>query len=258
MVSGSVRYYGALGGKGDRKFTGNLDLFGVKLDHKPFLQPLRELSGRVSFDETGIDFRNLKGLLVGFPVEFGGRWRYTQEPQLVFSLAAPTLDVGYLLTQIDPESAEWYETLTAQGKVNLAKGRMRGWEFTELKTDLDLDRRVWKLENVAASSAGGVVQGVATIADKPDTVRFALTPKIQGASVQGMLNWFEASQAEVTGKVNMTGNLESVGKDGPERKRNLNGALGLRIEDGTIHRLRLVVQILNLLDLSRWFSSETA
>ena len=240
--------------KGDRKFTGNLDLFGVKLDHKPFLQPLRELSGRVSFDETGIDFQSLKGLLVGFPVEFGGRWRYTQKPQLVFSLAAPALDVGYLLSQIDPESTEWYDTLSAQGKVSLLKGRLKGWEFTELKTDLNLDRRVWRLENVAARSAGGVVQGIATIGDKPDMDTFALTPKIQGVSVQGMLNWFEAGQAEVTGKVNMTGNLESLGKDGAERKRNLNGALSLRIEDGTIHRLRVVVQILNLLDLSRWFT----
>jgi AsmA-like C-terminal region/AsmA family/Protein of unknown function len=253
IVRGSVRYYGFLG-KGERKFTGILDLSGVKLDHKPLLQPLRELSGRVSFDETGIDFRNLKGLLVGFPVEFGGRWRYRQEPRLVFSLAAPTLDVGYLLSQTDPESTEWYDTLTAQGKVSLLKGRLMGWEFTELNTDLTLDRRVWRLENVAASSAGGAVQGVATIADKPDMVRFALAPKIQGASVQGMLNWFEASQTEVTGKVNLTGSLESMGKDGTERKRNLNGVLSLRIEDGTIHRLRLLVQILNLLDLSRWFT----
>ena len=253
MVRGSVRYYGFLG-SGERKFTGILDLFGVKLDHNPLLQPVRELSGRVSFDESGIDFRNLKGLLVGFPVEFGGRWRYRQEPQLVFNLAAATLDVGYLLLQIDPESTEWYDTLTARGKVSLLKGRLKGWEFTELNTDLNLDRRVWRLENVAASSAGGAVQGAATITDKPDTVRFALAPKIQGASVQGVLNWFEASQTEVTGKVNLTGSLESMGKDGTERKRNLNGVLSLRIEDGTIHRLRLVVQILNLLDLSRWFT----
>jgi uncharacterized protein YhdP len=253
MVRGTVRYYGVLG-QGERKFTGSLDLLGVKLDHKPLLQPLRDLSGRVTFDETGIDFRNLQGLLVGFPVEFGGRWRYTQEPRLVFSLAAPALDVGYLLSQIDPESTAWYDTLTAQGEVSLLKGRLYGWEFTGLNTELNLNRRVWRLENAAARSAGGLVQAVATIVDKPDRVGFALTPKIQGASVQGMLHWFEANQTEVTGKVNLTGKLESMGKDGAERKRDLNGALNLRIEDGTIHRLRLVVQILNLLDLSRWFS----
>ncbi len=254
IVRGSVRYQGSLGNKVDRKFTGNLDLVGVKLDYKPLLQPLREVSGRVNFDETGIDFQSLKGLLVGFPVEFGGRWRYTQKPQLIFSLAAPTLDLAYLLSQIDPESTEWYETLTAQGKVSLLKGRMKGFEFTDLKSDLNLDRRVWRLENSTMRSADGSVQGTITIADKPDSVKFALAPKIQSVPVQRVLNWFETSQAEVTGKVNMTGYLESAGKDGAERKRNLNGALSLRIEDGTIHRLRLVVQLLNLLDLSRWFT----
>ena len=254
IVRGAVRYQGSLWNKGDRKFTGNLDLFGVNLDHKPLLQPLRELSGRVTFDEAGIDFQSLKGLLVGFPVEFGGRWRYTQKPQLIFSLAAPTLDLAYLLSQIDPESTEWYETLTAQGKVSLLKGRMKGFEFAELKSDLNLDRRVWRLENSAMRSADGSVQGTITIADKPDSVKFALAPKIQSVPVERVLNWFETSQAEVTGKVNMTGYLESAGKDGAERKRNLNGALSLRIEDGTIHRLRLLVQLLNLLDLSRWFT----
>ena len=37
MVRGAVRYQGSLGDKGDRKFTGNLDLSGVKLDYKPLL-----------------------------------------------------------------------------------------------------------------------------------------------------------------------------------------------------------------------------
>lgn len=253
MVGGSVRYEGAFASHGDRKFTGALDLSGVQLDHPPLLQPLRELSGRVSFDETGIDFQSLKGLLVGFPVEFSGRWRYAQKPQLVFNFSAPSLDVAYLLSQIDPESTHWYATLTAQGKVSLQKGSLKGFEFTELNTDLNLDRRVWRLENSTLRSAGGAVQGAVTIEDKPDRVTFALAPKIQGVSTQGLLRWFEASQTEVTGKVNLTGNLESAG-NGSERDRNLNGELSLRIEDGTIQRMRVLVQILNLLDLSRWFS----
>jgi len=52
----------------------------------------------------------------------------------------------------------------------------------------------------------------------------------------------------------LTGKLETVGKSDPERKQNLNGAFNLRIEDGTINRMRVLVQILNLLDLSRWFT----
>jgi AsmA-like C-terminal region/Protein of unknown function/Domain of Unknown Function (DUF748) len=254
IVRGSMRYQGSFANTSDRKFTGILDLFGVKLDHPPLLQPVRELNGQVKFDEAGIDFQSLTGLLVGSPAEFSGRWRYTQKPQLVFNFAAPTLDIAYLLSQIDPESTEWYETLTAQGKVSLVKGHLKSFEFAELKTELNLDRRVWRLENLAMRTAGGTVHGIATIVDKPDSLGFSMRPKIQGVPLQGMMNWFEAGQAEVTGKVNVAGNLESIGKDGTERKQNLNGALSLRIEDGTIHRLRLLVQILNLLDLSRWFT----
>ena len=58
----------------------------------------------------------------------------------------------------------------------------------------------------------------------------------------------------MTGRVNLTGKLETVGNNDLERKQNLNGAFNLRIEDGTINRMRILVQILNLLDLSRWFT----
>jgi len=93
-----------------------------------------------------------------------------------------------------------------------------------------------------------------TVVDKPDTVEFSIEPKIQGVSVQSFLRWFDIETSEITGKVNLTGNVETLGKNRVERKHNLNGALKLRIEDGTLHRLRILVQILNLLDLSRWFT----
>jgi uncharacterized protein YhdP len=79
-------------------------------------------------------------------------------------------------------------------------------------------------------------------------------PKIDGVPIQSFLNWFNLSTTEMSGKVNLNGKLETVGKDDTERKRNLNGAFNLRIEDGTINRMRILVQLLNLLDLSRWFT----
>src|SRR5262245_66372147 len=110
------------------------------------------------------------------PVEFGGRWRYTQKPQLIFTLAAPTLDLAYLLSQIDPESTEWYETLTAQGKVSLLQGSIKGFEFSDLKSDLNVDRRVWRLETSVMRSADGSVPGTVTHADKPDSGKVAVAP----------------------------------------------------------------------------------
>ncbi len=253
-VRGLVRYQGSFGSGEGRKFTGNLDLAGVQLAMYPLLQPLRDVNGRIHIDEQGIDMQGMKGLIVGTPFDFSGRWRYTQKPQLLFNLSSPNLDLGYLLTQIDPELGEVYDKLEAVGKINLTRGRYKGFEFGDLKSDVVLDHRVWRLTNVLARSAGGTIQGSATIRDKPDILGFTLAPKIQGVPVQGFLDWFDAKTTEMTGKVSLSGNLESVGSDATERRKNLNGALNLRIEDGTILRLRILVQLLNLLDLSRWFT----
>jgi uncharacterized protein YhdP len=254
VVRGAVRYHGPLASKEGRKFTGNLDLINVQLQTPPLLQPLRELNGRIRINETGVDFQNLKGLLAGFPAHFSGRWRYGQRPHLFFDFLSPNLDISYLISQIDPEASAFYANLHAVGKVSIAQGKFKTFEFTDLKTDLVLDRRVWRLSQVSTRSAGGAVQGTGTIADKPDTLGLSIESKIQGVPVEGFLNWLETKTTEMTGKVSLSGSLESLGRGAAERKRNLNGALSVQIDEGTIHRLRILVQILNLLDLSRWFT----
>jgi hypothetical protein len=72
--------------------------------------------------------------------------------------------------------------------------------------------------------------------------------------IQFFFKWFDITNTEMTGRVTLAGKLETVGKNDVERKQNLNGAFNMRIEDGTINRMRVLVQILNLLDLSRWFT----
>jgi uncharacterized protein involved in outer membrane biogenesis len=254
IVRGSIHYQGALSATEGRRFTGNFDLANVQLVVQPFLQPLRELNGRIKIDEEGVDFQNLRGLFSGFPASFSGRWRYRQQPQLLFDFAAPSLDVTYLLSQVDPESTDVYASLQAMGKIALANGRLRGFEFSDFRSDVVVDRRVWRFTNPTMRAAGGSIQGTASLTDKPDLLGFAVAPSIQGVPVQSFLKWFDMSTTEMTGKVNFTGRLESSGMDGAERKRNLNGSFNLKIEDGTLHRLRIIVQILNLLDLSRWFT----
>lgn len=254
IVRGSIHYQGPLASKEDRKFTANLDLANVQIATRPLLQPLRELNGKIKIDESGIDFQNVKGLLVGFSASFTGRWRYAQKPQLVFDFTAPALDITYLLSQLDPEATDFYANLQAEGNIALAKGQIKAFEFSNFKSALVIDRRVWRFSNPVMQSDGGSIQGVATLMDKPDAPGFSIAPKIQGVPVQSVLRWFDISNKEITGKVNLTGHFESVGQDGVQRKRNLSGAFNLNIEDGTIRRLRILVQLLNLLDLSRWFT----
>jgi len=254
VIRGTVRYSGALNNKERRKFTGNLDLLNVQVALQPLLQPLRELNGKVAIDEKGVDLQNLKAIVAGFPANASGRWRFNEKPQLLFDFAAPNLDVTYLISQIDPEIGEFYANLQAEGKIALSRGRIKNFEFGELKTDVTIDRRVWRLHNLSARSSGGTIAGVTTINDRSDSLGIVAAPKIQAVPVEAFLRWFNITNTEMTGRVNLTGNLDTTGKNDTERKQNLNGAFNLRIEDGTINRMRIVVQILNLLDLSRWFT----
>jgi uncharacterized protein involved in outer membrane biogenesis len=254
IVRGVVRYSGSFNNKERRKFTGALDLAGVQVAVHPLLQPLRDLNGKIIIDETGIDFQNLKANLAGFSAGASGRWRYAEKPQLLFDFAAPNLDVTYLISQIDSQAGEFYANLQAEGKITLGKGRIKNFEFADLKTDATIDRRVWRLTHLTARSAGGTIVGVTTITDRPDSLGIVTAPKIQAVPVESFLRWFDITNTEMTGRVSLTGDLETVGKNDIERKQNLNGAFNLRIEDGTINRMRMLVQILNLLDLSRWFT----
>jgi uncharacterized protein involved in outer membrane biogenesis len=254
IVRGSLRYQGSLTNKDKRSFTGNLDLVDVQLATPPLLQPIRALNGKIKMDESGIDFQNVRGVLVGFPSAVSGRWRYAERPQLVFDFTAPSLDLTYLLSQVDAESSEFYANLQARGRIAVANGKIKAIEFGDLKSDVTLERRVWRLSNLTARAAGGTVQAKASIEDRPDTLSIRADSQIRSVPIQSFLRWFDMTTTEMSGAVNLTGNLDTVGKDDAERKKNLNGAFNLKIEEGIIHRMRILVQILNLLDLSRWFT----
>ena len=254
IVRGSLRYRGSFKDKRDRTLMGDLELINVELAAPPLLQPLRQLSGKIAIDESAIDFQNLKGLLVGMPASASARWHYARKPQLVFDFAAGNLDIDYLISQIDPEAADFYDNLHAEGRVALGRSRIKNFDFTDVKSDLILDRRHWRFPDFTARADGGAVSGLLTVMHKPDSLGIGTEGRMQNVPVATLVRWFEIATHEIAGAVDVAGKIDTVGKDDGERKRNLNGAFNLKIANGTIHRLRILVQLLNLLDLSRWFT----
>ena len=253
-VRGTVRYQGSFSSPEERRVSGTLELAGVEL---PFLsQRARDVSGRLRFDGADIDFQGLRGRLAESVFEFRGQWRHAERPQLIFTLNSPEMDVAALFPQGDESSSDWYDRLQAKGRVSIKKGKFEHFEFSELQTDLALDKRTWRLNSFSARSLGGTVQGSGFFTDRPDKLSFAVESKVQGVPVRGFLSWFDMATNDVTGNIRISGQLDSAGKTGAERKRSLNGAFHLEIEDGVLRRLRVLVRILSLIDISRWFSLE--
>jgi uncharacterized protein YhdP len=256
IVRGVIRYQGSLDSADDRRLSGTLELVGTQPPLKLFSEPPRDVSGRARFDDSGIDFQGIKGRLNGFEFDFKGQWRYAEKPDLTFTVSSPEMDLGRLLSRMDTGSSDWYDQLQAKGKVDIQKGRYAGFEFSDFSTDLAVEKRVWQLGNFSARSAGGTVRGSGSFTDHPEGLRFSIEPQVQGVPVQRLLSWFDIGTRQITGSVNLTGKLVSRGATGADRKRNLTGDFQLEIKDGVMSRLRLLVRILSLMDLTRWFSFE--
>jgi uncharacterized protein YhdP len=254
MVRGTVRYQGPFNSPEERRLSGALELVGIQIPLRLFSQPLRDIVGKVNFDGRGFDFQNLRGQVLGYGFTFSGQWRYAERPQLVFTFSSPEIDLGRALSHQNLDLDEWYDRLQARGKIAIGKGRHEGFEFSDLRTDLSLDKRVWRFENLSAASAGGTVQGTLSFIDSRDRLGISVEPIIRGVPVQTVLRWFDFDTREIRGVMDATGKFESGGSTRAERRRNLNGDFHLEMRDGALGRLPLLVRILNLIDLTRWFS----
>lgn len=253
-VRGTIRYQGLLNSAAERKFSGSLELIGIELPVKFFSQSLRNVAGKLNFDGTGMSFESFKGQVAGYGFDFSGQWRYAQNPEVVFIFSAPEMDLARVLARQTTVIDDWYERLRARGKIVIDKGRYEGFEFSDLRTDLTIDKRVWYLEKAFVRSEGGTVQGSMSLIDGRDDVSLSAEPNIQGVPVQAVLRWFDVEAQEITGQVYATGRFESNGATRVERRQNLSGDFRLEIKDGIIRRMRLLVNILNVMDLTRWFS----
>ena len=104
-IRGGIRYQGSLGSSENREFSGSLELEGVQIPVEAFLQPLRQVTGKVTFDEEKIDFKRVEAHLGETAFNLDGRWRYSKRPQLNFTFDSQDLDLGYLFSQITPETS---------------------------------------------------------------------------------------------------------------------------------------------------------
>jgi hypothetical protein len=253
-VRGWLRYQASVKKDMDRKLGGVLELQGVQVQFASLRAQPRQIFGTLRLDEKAIDIQGMRALVGNFGLEFSGRLNWTERPQLVFTLNSPEMDIGFLLPKETSHVESWYDRFEAAGKVNISKGRFEGFEFTNLKTDLFVERRLWRLENFAAGAAEGKVEGRASFMDWPKGLDYVFEPRIQNVPVPRLLGWFDTGTREITGNVNLEGKVESNGLSKAERKRNMTGHFKLEIQNGVGRRLTLLVRVLNLMDLTRWFS----
>jgi uncharacterized protein involved in outer membrane biogenesis len=253
IVRGAIRYHGSLASPDDASLTGELDLAGARIALPVFAEPFRDVNGRVRLDGKTIDLEGMSAKVGGYSFNLEGRWRGGESPMLAFNLSSPEMDIEYILPRHVIPDEEWYERLQVRGKLALDRGKYDRFSLTDVRTDLILEKRLWSLARFTAQAQGGTIAGSASFNDRGESF-FTVEPTVKGVPLQTVLTWFGVGSSEVTGKVQLSGNLAFSGGTTAERRRSLNGALRARIEDGMMRRFQVAVRVLSFLDLSRWFT----
>ena len=253
-IRGKLRYQGSLASTRKGALSGSLELAGVQLSVPFVSRPLREVSGKLSFVQGGIDLRDFQGQVENYEFDFNGRWRYREGPELTFIFTAPEMDLALLLTPGDAEINDRSDHLWAEGKISIDKGRLEGFEFIDLQTDLTLKGRRWFFDNFSARSQGGTIEGGGSFMDTPEELSFSVKPRIRGVPVNSFLGWFDIGTRELTGNITLDGMVEARGKTGDEIEEHLNGTFKVEIKDGLLRRAKTLARVLSLMDLSKWFT----
>lgn len=253
-VRGAIRYHGSFASPEDTSLTGELELDGARIALPVFAEAFSDVSGKVRLDGKTVDLEGISAMVGGYSFNLDGRWRGGESPMLAFSLSSPDMDIEYILPRHVIPDEEWYERLQVRGKLALDRGKYDRFSFTDVRTDLILEKRLWRLERFTAQAQGGTVAGSGSFNDRGENGFFTVEPTVKGVPLQTVLTWFGVGSSEVTGKVQLSGNLAFSGGTTADRRRNLNGALRARIEDGMMRRFQVAVRVLSFLDLSRWFT----
>lgn len=123
------------------------------------------------------------------------------------------------------------------GKLNLAMLQIAGLSLSNVETKLHADSGKLALNPLSASLYGGSLRGsVAVNFDKP--VRIHSANRLQGIQIAPLLKDLLGKEP-VEGRGDVTLDLHTAGDALPQLKRNLNGIVKLRLQDGALRGINI-------------------
>lgn len=160
-------------------------------------------------------------------------------PRLKGSLAASTVDLDLILGEEnkgkrgkggrlfddEPIALDWLEGLDVELALSAAKASYRGTTLTDLETTIVVRDKVATLNPLAFETAGGAMNGAATLDGSAKAPKVTLKGKMRGADLGTVLALLGVEQRG-QGKVDIDADLKATGAS----PRMLAGSLGGRLD----------------------------
>lgn len=238
------------------QWAGQVDIQDPALPAKQMSIPIKG-SVRADFEKERAAAR-LDATLDGGEFSASADVAQFDEPRIVFSVAADTLDLDKLLPRVraagtggapgggarppaDPAvDLSALEGITARGTVKIGDLVVRGVKAGNVSASVRVAKGRADVSGLKASLYGGSLAG-SFFADAA-TNRIGLAPTLTNVSIQPLLSDL-AGQDRLTGRGTVALNLTATGKTVAAMKRGLNGTASIALRDGAIKGVNIAASL---------------
>lgn len=214
---------------------------------------IRRLNASFILQDKRYTIRNFSGVLKSSNFNVSGSYTGGKAPEANLSITSSKLDAEdlLLLAKLGKSGEAKGPKPNLKLKLHAESGNYRNLPFTKLNAAIAQDEGVLYLHALDAVLYGGRFSAKGRIAPNGDHGnRHDLNLNLERIDAEQFFQAFDISR-EVTGKLNLQGDLTATGADWKDLKKTALGNLRLRLEDGTLRKFNVLSKVFSILNVSQ-------
>lgn len=215
---------------------------------------IRNMQATFSMNDGRYVIRNISGRLESSPFVLSGIYTGGKKPAADLFLNSSNLNLEELLMVAgrgNKNSSAGAADTELKLKIAADAGKYGKIHFNNLNSYLSMKDNVLQLQSLDASFYGGKASARGTMSRGPKAkTRYDLSMNLEKINTGQLFEALEMSR-EITGAMNVKGELSAVGDNLFELKRSLSGNLGLRIEKGSMRKFSVLSKVFSILNFSQ-------
>jgi len=217
---------------------------------------IRRMNATVAVQNGKYTIKSFSGLLNKSNFSISGTYAGGTPPEAGFSVTSSYLDVDDLLLLFkfrnqDDTAGSGTPKGDLKLKLSVETGKYGRIPFKKLNVIANLDAGVLYLKELDAGVFGGRLAAKGRVASTGELgSRYDLNFNLERADSERLLHALDVTR-EVTGALNIQGDITARGETIADIKKSLLGNVRLRLTDGTLHKFNVLSKIFSVLNVSQ-------
>lgn len=229
--------------------------FGFRTGKKGFR--LAMVQGNISLRDNDLQIKSFSTQLNRSVINLKGTVSDLKNPVADLSLSSPFLEIEDILPvgelEMNKKPGARQSPLSLTVSLQAAEGKARGMAYKDLSGTLIYENNILYLEPLSFSALAGEISGKMRMdLGSNGAPHYQFNFGLSDVSAEEFMQVLGVKKQEITGVMNLQGDLTAKGSNGEELKKSLLGSVKIRLEEGKLRRFAVLSKIFSLLNVSQW------